>query len=153
MSNMILQFGSKHVRDASIYTSKKYRSSFYSWAIFFSHLSGSNSLYLAVFLVAALPLCLTTTLPFCGTGTVWLEGSSVTVHIINLHVAHIGMLENTLSDHGSVLVETYSTHFRIVLLLTYFWGFNNVAAKTTSIMILKRLHRGHAYDLSRVLSG
>ena len=30
MSNMIPQFGSKHVRDASIYTSKKYRSSFYS---------------------------------------------------------------------------------------------------------------------------
>ena len=30
MSNMIPQFGSKHVRYASIYTSKKYRSSFYS---------------------------------------------------------------------------------------------------------------------------
>ena len=37
----------KRIRDASIYTSKKYRSSFYSWAIFFCfHLSGSNSRYL-----------------------------------------------------------------------------------------------------------
>ena len=37
-----------------------------------------------------------------------------------------------------MLVETCSTHFCIVLLLTYFWGFNNVAAKVTSIMIKKK---------------
>ena len=47
------------------------------------------------------------------------------------------MLVNTLSDHGLVLVESCSTHFRIVLLLTYFRGFYNVAAKVTSIMIKK----------------
>ena len=40
-------YNCKRIRDASIYTSKKYRSSFYSWAIFFCfHLSGSNSRYL-----------------------------------------------------------------------------------------------------------
>ena len=44
----------------------------------------------------------------------------VYIHQKILHVANIGMLENTLSDHGSVLVETCSTHFLIVLLLTYF---------------------------------
>lgn len=39
----------KRFRDASRYTSKKYRSSFYSWAIFFCfHLSGSNSRYLLI---------------------------------------------------------------------------------------------------------
>ena len=37
----------KRIRDASIDTSKKYRSSFYPCAIFFCfHLSGSNSRYL-----------------------------------------------------------------------------------------------------------
>ena len=50
---------SKRIRDASIYTSKKYRSSFYSWTIFFVSIypAAIPGTYLAVFLVAVLQLC------------------------------------------------------------------------------------------------
>ena len=49
----------KRIRDASIYTSKKYRSSFYPCAIFFVSICpvAIPGTYLMVFLVVALLLC------------------------------------------------------------------------------------------------